>query len=215
MIDVIPGIYEADLKEISRKVSIVSPFVSWVQIDVSDGTFVAKKSCMELSKIAPIITDSQKDGEVSFEAHIMATRPEKFVKDLGAGGFKRIIAHIESDDPRIFLDEAQYESVEVGLAIDAPTELSHLDPFLEEIDMVLVMTAEAGASGQELMAETVEKIRLIHENYPDLPIEVDCGINDKTAKIVTDAGASRLVVTSYLFDHERDLAQSIAHLKGL
>ena len=217
MIDIIPGILEEDFEEIERRIGWVSPFVSWVQIDVADNTLVPNETCLDFSKFEALI-HSQSSGQakhnLSFEAHLMVAEPEKYIRPLADAGFKRLIAHVESHDPRRFLDEATYESVEAGIAIDGPTELEQVEPFLESVDVVLVMTIEAGFSGQALMPETIEKIKTIHENFPDLAIEVDGGINDKTAKLVKDAGATRLVSTSYLFRDPTHIADAIARLKN-
>jgi ribulose-phosphate 3-epimerase len=211
MIDIIPGILESEFSEIEYKVGLVAPYVEWVQIDFSDGTLVPGNTCMHIEKFQTLCP---KYPNVSFEAHLMVTKPEKYIRGLATAGFKRLIAHVEADDTRIYLAEVEYESVEVGLAIDGTTEVGEIEPFLEKIDTVLVMTVEAGASGQKFLPETVEKIKAIHEGYPDLPIEVDGGINDVNIKIVKDAGATRAVMTSYIFTQTERIAKAIARLKN-
>lgn len=206
-VEVIPGINEQDLQEIQRKIELVAGYVPWVQIDFADGTLVPNTTFFDLEQFREIAEN------VSLEAHLMVANPEKYVKQLADVGFKRLIAHVESVDPRMFLDEAQYESVEVGLAIDGPTEFDQIEPFLDELDVALVMTIEAGPSGQPFLPETVEKIRILHRNLPDLPIEVDGGISDKTASLVIEAGATRLVSTSFLFKDHRHIAEAIAALR--
>lgn len=208
MIDVIPGILEKDFAEIERRIRMVTPYVSWVQIDVADNTLVPNETFLQFDQF------NQLAKLVQLEAHLMVAEPEKYIRPLADAGFKRLIAHVESHDPRRFLDEATYESVEAGIAIDGSTELEAVEPFLESVDVVLVMTIEAGFSGQQLMPETLEKIKKIHENFPDLAIEVDGGINDKTAKLVRDAGATRLVSTSYLFRDPTQVASAIESLKN-
>lgn len=143
----------------------------------------------------------------------MVANPEKYVAPLADAGFKRLIAHVEAHDTRLFLEKVQYEDVEAGIAIDGPTEFEQVEPYLEEIDTVLVMTIEAGFSGTPFLPETVEKIKLIHEGFANLPIEVDGGINDQTARIVKEAGATRLVSTSYLYKNIGNIAQIIEELK--
>lgn len=208
--DIIPGIYENDVEELDRKISLVSDFTNWIQIDVSDGTFVEKKSISDWMTLQKIIS---KYPNLSFEAHLMVDKPEKFISGLAKAGFKRLIAHVESSDPRIFLDEITYESVESGLAIDASTEFEEIEPFLDSVDIVLVMTAEAGASGKQMQMETLEKIKTIKERYPDITIEVDCGINDHTIRLVREAGASRATVTSFLFNNEKQIKSAFDNLK--
>jgi len=207
MIDVIPGILEKEWPRIEEKINLVKGYSEWVQIDVADNTLVPNETMLKFDQFVQF-------DHLSFEAHLMVSHPEKYMKPLADAGFRRVIAHVECQDPREFLKQAEFEEVEVGLAIDGATELEVIEPFLEEIDVVLVMTIEAGFSGQELMMETIEKIKTIHQNYPDLPIEVDGGINDKTAKVVKDAGATRLVSTSFLFKDPSGIAHAIEQLKN-
>lgn len=213
MIDIIPGVLEKEWDTIESKLRLVAPHVDWVQVDIADNTLVPNETLLDFSKFSPENL-SPELRHLSFEAHLMVANPEKYIKPLADAGFKRIIAHVECIDPREFLEQAKYEDVEVALAIDGPSELESIEPFLDQIDMVLVMTIEAGFSGQEFMQDTVEKIKRIHENLPDLPIEVDGGINDKSAKVAKDAGATRLVSTSYLFKHPDGVATAIEQLKS-
>lgn len=211
MIDVIPAIIEKDWIEIERKIKLVAALVGSIQVDFADNTIVPNATFLTIESFAPLIKSYP---AVAFEAHLMVANPHKLIRPLAQTGFKRIIAHVESQDPRLFLDEAQYESVEVGIAIDGPTEISEVEPFLEEVDFVLIMTIEAGFGGQPFLPETVEKIKAIHNHYPDLPIEVDGGINDATAKLVKDAGATRLVSGSFLFRDPAHIAEAIERLKN-
>lgn len=208
MVDIIPGILEKDWSEIEKRITLVAPYVSWVQIDVADNTLVPNETFLDFEKFRASPTS------VSLEGHLMVANPEKYIHALADGGFKRLIAHVECADPRLFLDQARFESVEVGMAIDGPTEFEQLEPFLEEVDCVLVMMIEAGFSGQELQSENIDKIKIIRQYFPDLPIEVDGGINDQTAKLVRDAGATRLVSTSYLFKDPTKIAEAIQRLKN-
>lgn len=209
MNDIIPGIYEKNLEDIQAKIAIAAPHVSWLHIDVADQTLVENESFRDFAlwKAMP--------EQCSFEAHLMVANPETYVRPLVEAGFKRLIAHVESQDPRRFIEMAQYEEIEVGLAIDGPTEFEMIEPFLEEIDVVLVMTIEAGFSGQPFLPETVEKIKLIHQNVPDLIIEVDGGITDQTAKICKESGANRFVSTSYLFSHKSQFQERLEGLRSI
>lgn len=216
MAEIIPGILEKDFTEIERKVSLVAPYVEWVQIDFADGTLVPTLTNWEFPKFTDLIKPYLANGhKLSFEAHLMVASPEKYIKPLADAGFRRLIAHVESNDARLFLEQVQFESVEAGLALDGSSALEELEPFLEDIDVALIMGAEAGASGQDLQLENVEKIKLLRENLPDLPIEVDQGVNPTTAKVLKDAGATRLVTTSFIFKNTdpSKVAEAIENLK--
>lgn len=211
MIDIIPGILEEDISEVTRKVKLVAAHVSQVHLDIADKTLVANTTVSDPVALGKLIAAYP---HLSFEAHLMVASPEKYIRSLVAAGFKRLIAHVEAADPRVFLDEAKLESAEVGIAIDGPTELEQIEPFLEEIDMVLVMSAEVGLHGQPFLPESIEKVRAIRKHFVDLPIEVEGGITGETARVVKDAGATRLVATTALFQSPGGAAQAIDVLKN-
>lgn len=189
MIDVIPAIFEKDWTEIERKIGLVAAHVDWVQIDVADGSLVPAETFCDFPRFL------QLPQSLSLEAHLMVAQPEKYIRPLVDAGFKRIIAQVEANDPRLFLDEVVREGVEAGLAIDGTTPTEEIEPYLEEIDVVLVMLADAGTNEQSVAPENIEKVRAIHHHYPDLPIAVEEGINEKTVNVLREAGATRFVPT--------------------
>lgn len=206
MIDVIPGILEKEWEIIAGRLRLVTGLVDWVQIGVADNTMVPNTTFLDFAKFSPYAE------KISLEAHLMVASPEKYIKNLADAGFNRLIAHVEAHDPRIFLDQVKYEQVEVGIAIDAPTEFEVVEPFLEEIDFVLIMMCEAGFSGQKFQSEQMEKIKTIHAYLPDLPIEVAGGISDKTARLVVEVGAARIVSNSFLFKDPANIKGAIEQL---
>jgi ribulose-phosphate 3-epimerase len=210
MIDVIPGIGpQAEWKVIEERLNLMLPHTQWVQIDFADNTFVPNTTFMDFAAFKPY---AQK---LSLEAHLMVASPEKYIKPAADAGFRRLIAHVEAHDPRLFFEQVKFEDVEVGIAIDGPTEFEQVEPYLEEVDFVLLMTVESGFSGQPFLPECVEKIKTIHTYLPDLPIEVDGGITDVTASLVIEAGATRLVSTHYIFSDPANIARSIENLRGM
>ncbi len=212
MIDVIPGVLENDWEATERQIRMVAPFVDWIQIGIADGTLVSMSSHVDFGPLPKLIASLGKP--IFFEAHLMVVDPVKYIRPLVDNGFTRLVAHIESQDPREFLAQAAFESVDVCLALDTASEVSEIEPFLEEIDGVVVMTAEAGVEGREFVPETVDKILRIHQNFPNLPIEVDGGMNGQTVKIVRDAGATRIVSTSYIFKDPHGIDQAIKYLRS-
>lgn len=212
MVEIIPGISESDWDALTRKVALVAPFTQWIHLNVSDGSMGTPETLTDVSKLSEIASSYP---ELHVEVHLLTANPEKYVRPLADAGVKRIIAHVESNDPRLFLESAKFDEVEVGLALDGTTEIEQLEPFLEEIDFVSIMTAEAGVSGGTFLPEAVEKIKLLHQNYPDLPIEVVGGITDQTVKTVKDAGATRIVAGDYIFHNPATAAASLESLKSL
>lgn len=211
MIDIIPGILETEWNEIESKVRLVSPFVSWVQIDVADGTMVPATTFQDFEKFK--IFTSEEHLPLSFEAHLLVASPETYIRKLSDAGFKRVVAHVEAHDPRVFIDEAKFESFEVGLALDSPSNLELLEPFIEEVDYVLLMMNEAGVKDQSFQDEQIEKIVDLHRHFPDLAIEVEGGIDARTAKLVREAGATRIVSTHFLFKDPQHIDQRVMQLQ--
>jgi len=209
MLDVYPGIFAKDQLELLEKIKLVAPHSTWIHLDLADNTLTNSTSVLLPQVYGQIVTDRH-----SLEAHLMVSRPEKYIRQLADAGIKRLIAHVEAEEPRLFLDQVRYESVEVALAIDVATEIEQIEPFLEELDFVAVLTTEAGAAGLPFQPETLEKIRAIHQSNPDLPIEVAGGLNPATAKLVREAGATRLVSESYIFHQPAKIAAAIADLQN-
>lgn len=208
MVEIIPDVGTlTNWSDIENRLNLVVGLAEWVHVDFADNTIVPNTTFLDFAKYAPFAK------KISLEAHLMVASPEKYIKSLVDAGFKRLIAHVEAHDPRLFFDQVKYEHVETGIAIDAPTDFEAVEPFLEEADCVLVMMYEAGFSGQKFQPEQMEKIKSIHSYLPDLPIEVDGGIDDKTARLVKEAGATRLVSTTYLFQDPANIAATIERLK--
>ena len=210
--DIIPGIAELDPKELERKIALVLPYVDWIQLDIADDTLVASRTFADSAAFANILKPLQTLGKHA-EAHLLVADPVQLVKSIGQAGFARVTAHVECEDPREFLAEARTFEMEVGLAIGADSEIEIIEPFLEELDYVLVMTGELDSTKHIFQPETVEKIKTIHRNLPDLPIVGEVGITPETVKLVRDAGATRVVVGSYLFKNEQGIVGAIEALQ--
>lgn len=210
MLDVIPGIFEQDWNEFAKKVGEAAPYARWLHTDVLDGTMTEETTLTDFSRLSELKLTYP---DALFEAHLMVINPEKYIKSLVDSGFERLIAHVEANDPRRFLEAAKFEEVEVGLALDGTTEIEQIEPYLDEAAFVVIMTAEAGGPDRPFLPEAVEKIKLVRQNFPDLPIEVLGGITDETVKPVRDAGATRVVSTHYIF-RNGDVGAAIEALKN-
>lgn len=210
MIDVIPGfgLTEHSMSEMIAKAAIVAPYVPWVHIDVADHTLVNNENFHDFSQWKGM------PEHLSFEAHLMVANPEKYIHTLVDAGFKRLIGHVESQDPRFFLAKCQYEEIEVGLALDGPSPIEEIEPFLEELDVALIMGIEAGFSGQPFLPETIDKLKALHHAYPETLLAVDGSVNEKTAPLLKDAGATRLVCTSFLFNNPSNIPQNLEFLRA-
>lgn len=212
MVDVTPAIFTDDFEVLKNSITALSAHSGWIQIDLSDGTMVPAKTVFQLDQLAKLV---QFAPSVSFEAHLMVDNPVKYLKQLVDVGFKRVIAQVECSDPRQFLEEAKLESVEVGLALDGSSEVDILEPFMEEIDLLVIMTIEAGSSDSPFLPESIEKIKSIRHHFPDLAIAAEGDIDTRNAKLLSDAGVTRLVVSSdILLKDPGILSQTLAALQG-
>lgn len=212
MIDVTPAIFTDDVEVLKNSITALSGHSGWIQIDLSDGTMVPTKTFFALDTLAQFV---QLDQSLSFEAHLMVDNPVKYLKPLVDAGFKRVIAQVECSDPRQFLDGAQLESVEVGLALDGASEIDLIEPFLESVDLAVIMTIEAGATDGPFLPESVEKIKAIRHHFPDLAIAAEGNIDARNAKLLTDAGVTRLVISAdILLKDPGKFSQTLAALQG-
>lgn len=212
MVEVTPAIFTDDEASLTEQVQMLAPYVPWIQLDLSDGTMVPSKTFFEVDKLAQLVKLGQ---STSFEAHLMVDNPVKYFKPLADAGFKRIIAQVECSDPRQFLDEAQLESIEVGLALDGASELPIIEPFLEMVDLVVVMTIEAGSPDAPFLPESLEKMRSLRHHYPDLSIAAEGNIDEVKGKLLGDAGVSRLVVAAdILLKDPAQIASTLEALRG-
>lgn len=192
MTDITPVIFTSDEAVLREQVGQLAPRAPWIQLDLSDGTMVPTESVMDMEKLKVMIAAHP---HTSFEAHLMVDNPVKYLKSLADAGFMRVIAQVECSDPRYFLDEAATESVEVGLALDGASEVEAIEPFLDAIDLAVIMTIEAGAADGPFLPESLEKVKAIRHHVPDLSIAAEGNIDVRNAKLLTEAGVTRLVVS--------------------
>lgn len=202
-----PGTEDKEWALIEKKIASVNPFVKTIHIDVCDGkfaantTFVTPEPFKELTKAFSSGLRGQMVGEkgLVFEVHLMVEDPIRYLEPWAAAGFHRFIGQIEKmPDQEEFVAQAQLHG-EVALAIDKQTPLDAIKVNLEDLDALLVMTIQAGFSGQKFEEQLLEKVKQARSKNEYLPIEVDGGINDETIQIAASAGANRFVATSFLF----------------
>lgn len=202
MIQIIPAIlskteedFEKDINKIKNSTALKD---GWVHIDFMDNIFVPNKS------INPLVLAKY---EIPFkkEAHPMVAYPLEWVNKLVEVGFDRIIFHIEAkDDPDEWIESIKKAGLRVGIAINSDTPVEKLEPYVDKIDVILVMAIVPGFQEQPFIPESLEKIRqLKSKNWP-VKIAVDGAVNDKNAKKLVEAGADHLTVGSFLLKGDVD-----------
>lgn len=195
-----PGTANKDWAEIEKKIATVKPFAKTIHVDVVDGIFAPHKTFSDPAPFKNITKNA------FFEVHLMVDDPIKYIKPWAEAGSHRFIGHVEKmPDQVAFVAEAQQWG-EVGLAIDRQTPVSAITVPYDDLDTILVMTIQAGASGQSFLEEMMTKLDTLVEQT-EIPLEVDGGINDETIEIAAAHGASRFVATSFLFDLQTPLEQ--------
>jgi ribulose-phosphate 3-epimerase len=203
---VIPGIFEQSLEGIQARLEQVGAHADWVQLDLADGHLVPSRSFLALEALGKL------DLRHQLEVHLMVQDPVTYLHSASHAGVRRCIAHLEAQGLPDFLQQARSLGMERGLAVGHDTEVEAIRPWLEDIDTALVMTVPEGFSGQPFDPACLKKVVALHGFRPDLPIEVDGGINSLNAAALVAAGASRLVATSALF-RAKDIGQAFWALR--
>lgn len=198
-----PSILSCDFAHLAEQMRFVKKNgADFVHIDVMDGVFVPNMSfgAMIISAIRPYT-------DLPFDVHLMMQYPAKLLDDFIKAGADLINFHVEADvDIADTLRRIREAGIKTALTVKPKTPASAVFPYLDMLDMVLVMTVEPGFGGQEFMADMMPKVTEIREEINrrglNVSIEVDGGINEETAKIAAKAGADIAVIGSAFFGHE-------------
>ena len=212
MIKISPSVLAADFLRLADDVKRVEAASDMLHLDVMDGVFVPN-----MSFGMGIIGQLRKSSNLVFDVHLMITEPMRYIKEFAKAGADIITIHYEACDNQIETLKAIRElGVKPSISIKPATPAFVLEPLLEYVDMVLVMTVEPGFGGQSFIPETMESVRTLSEMIKasgrDIEIEVDGGITADTIRTAYDAGARVFVAGSSVFKAE-DPAEAIAKLR--
>ncbi len=207
---VAPSILAADFANLQRELdAIAKAGADWVHVDVMDGHFVEN-----ITIGVPVVESLKKVSKLPLDVHLMIEKPERYIEQFIKAGADYLTIHVESTvDPVPVLAKIRSLGAKAGITLRPRTPISSVLPFLSRVDLVLVMTVEPGFGGQSFMVDQVQKIadlKSLREkhNYKYL-IEVDGGVNEKTAEQCRDADV--LVAGNFVF--KNDYAKSIRMLK--
>ena len=212
-----PSILSADFSDLKLALSQCEDGgAHWIHVDVMDNQFVPN-----LTIGPPVVKSLRPKTNKILDVHMMVIDPENLVEPFAKAGADQITFHIEAtDNPQSVIDLIKSTGSRVGISIKPSTPLSEIEPFYDQIDLVLVMSVEPGFGGQGYIEESTDRIKNIKQKLTEeclqdrVLIEVDGGIKLHNAKEVIDAGADVLVAGSAVFNTD-DPVQTIKDFYSL
>lgn len=198
-----PSILSADFAKLGEQIQAVDKAgAQYIHIDVMDGLFVPS-----ISYGMPVIRSVRPVTDKVFDVHLMIEKPERYIDEFADCGADIITFHIEATDKvSEVIDMIHSRGKKAGLSIKPGTPVEEVKPYLEKLDMILVMTVEPGFGGQSYIEACTEKVRqmrkMVTESGRDIDIQVDGGINIKNVGTVLEAGANVIVAGSAVFKND-------------
>ncbi|MDE5747704.1 MAG: ribulose-phosphate 3-epimerase [Acetatifactor sp.] len=210
-----PSILAADCWQLGQQIEQVQRAgARYLHIDVMDGIFVPS-----ISFGMPVITSLRKRTDIFFDVHIMIQEPERYAAQFVSCGADMVTFHLEATEHvQETIDAIRQAGAKVGISIKPGTPVQAALPWLEQVDMVLVMTVEPGFGGQKYMDSCTEKIRQVREAITErglsVDVEIDGGVTLDNISVPLEAGANVIVAGSAVFkgDVEANVSALMAQM---
>ena len=214
MIKISPSILSADFANLERDIHRIAD-ADYVHVDVMDGVFVPN-----ISIGIPVLKSIRKVTDMFLDVHLMITQPVRYVEKFCDAGADLVTVHVEADFPeniQAAIDKIHAKGKKAGIVLKPKTTWEAVLPYIDQVELILVMTAEPGFGGQKFMADMMPKVQAIRGYIdainPACELEVDGGVDPKTAPLVVEAGADVLVAGSAVYG-AKDPAEAIRILRG-
>jgi len=189
--------------------------VDRIQWDIMDNKYVPNSGVNK-----KLLGELRPKTKIFFESHHMVLEPEKEVEEFAKLGSDMFIFHIETTkQPLKLIEQIEKHKMKVGVAVNNKTEVEKIFPYLDKVDLCLVMTVEAGFGGQDFIEKNLVKIKAlrkkIDEEALECEVEIDGGVDAETGKKAVDAGVDILVSGSGVFKHPKGILEAVKELKSL
>ena len=210
-----PSILNADFSRLHEEIQMLNESeAEWIHLDIMDGIFVPN-----ISFGIPIVEAVRKLSDKFLDVHLMIQKPDKYVEAFYKAGANNIIVHYEADhNLEETLKKIKSFGIDSSVCINPKTPVEVLYPYLKWVDMVLIMSVEAGFGGQAFMPETYQRVETLKkhltENNLKVRIEVDGGVNYTNAGSLAEKGVDVLVAGSLVFKSDNP-KETIKKLKDI
>ena len=198
VVRIAPSILAADFADLAVEVARVEPVSDLLHVDVMDGHFVPN-----LSLGPPVVAALNRHTRLHLDCHLMLSEPGRYLEAFKEAGADGCTVHVEVGGTTELIDRMRALQLDVGLALNPDTPFEAVEPFIDQADLVLIMTVHPGFGGQSFISEVVPKVTQVKAACDRLgvapAIQVDGGIDERTAAIVVAAGADVLVAGSAIF----------------